>query len=36
VDAMVPLIMDVVKYCKHIPSFNQILQRDQVQLLKQV
>lgn len=35
VDAMVPLIMDVVKYCKYIPSFNQILQHDQVQLLKQ-
>ena len=35
VDAMVPLIMDVVKYCKYIPGFNQILQHDQVQLLKQ-
>lgn len=34
-DAMVPLIMDVVKYCKHIPGFNLILQHDQVQLLKQ-
>ena len=35
IDAMVPLIMDVVKYCKFIPGFNQILQHDQVQLLKQ-
>lgn len=30
VDAMVPLIMNVVKYCKFIPGFNQILQHDQV------
>jgi len=35
IEAMVPLIMDVVKYCKYIPGFNQILQHDQVQLLKQ-
>jgi hypothetical protein len=35
VEAMVPLIMDVVKFCKYIPGFNHILQHDQVQLLKQ-
>jgi hypothetical protein len=35
VEAMVPLIMDVVKYCKYIPGFNQIMHGDQVQLLKQ-
>ncbi len=34
VDAMVPLIMDVVKYCKYIPGFNQILQHDQVSGLR--
>ena len=34
VEAMVPLIMDVVKYCKFIPGFSQIAYSDQVQLLK--
>ncbi len=29
------MVMDVVKYCKYIPGFNEITQRDQVQLLKQ-
>jgi nuclear receptor subfamily 1 group D protein 2 len=35
VENLVPMIMDVVKFCKCIPGFNQILQHDQVQLLKQ-
>lgn len=34
-EAMVPLIMQVVKFCKKIPGFEQIAQPDQVQLLKQ-
>jgi hypothetical protein len=32
---ILPMIMDVVKCCKYIPGFNEIGQRDQVQLLKQ-
>lgn len=35
VEAMVPLIMQVVKFCKKIPGFEHIAQPDQVQLLKQ-
>lgn len=35
VDAMTPIITDVVKFCRYIPGFNQILQPDQVQLLRQ-
>ena len=35
IKAMVPLILDVVKFCKYIPGFNHILYSDQVQLLKQ-
>lgn len=34
-EALVPMIFDVVKYCKCIPGFNTIVQHDQVQLLKQ-
>ena len=32
---IVPLITDVVKYCRYIPGFNEIMQLDQLQLLKQ-
>lgn len=35
VHAMVPLIMQVVNFCKKIPGFEFIAQPDQVQLLKQ-
>ena len=35
IEALVPMIMDVVKFCKCIPGFNHIVQHDQVQLLKQ-
>ena len=35
IEAIVPLIMDVVKCTKYIPGFVEIQQHDQVQLLKQ-
>ena len=33
--SLVPMITDVVKFCKNIPGFNQINHYDQIQLLKQ-
>ncbi len=35
IEAIVPLIMDVVKCSKYIPGFGELQQHDQVQLLKQ-
>nr|ASL70500.1 nuclear receptor [Brachionus rotundiformis] len=33
--SLVPMITDVVKFCKNIPGFSQINHHDQIQLLKQ-
>jgi nuclear receptor subfamily 1 group D protein 2 len=35
IEAIVALIMDVVKCSKYIPGFGELQQHDQVQLLKQ-
>nr|ASL70611.1 nuclear receptor [Brachionus koreanus] len=33
--SLVPMITDVVRFCKNMPGFNQINHHDQIQLLKQ-
>lgn len=33
--SLIPMITDVVRFCKNIPGFNQIQQQDQIHLLKQ-